>query len=64
MEENYTSKDVEDIVLLLKNNIVIIQGGQSWRRYLRSYTMVLDLVVQFIQSTRRYRNYAKKQNNV
>ena len=28
MEENYTSKDVEDIVLLLKNNIVIIQGWQ------------------------------------
>ena len=29
MEENYTSKDVEDIVLLLKNNIVLIQGRQS-----------------------------------
>ena len=28
------------------------------------YIMVVDLLAQLIQSTRRYRNYAKKQNNV
>ena len=28
LEENYTSEIVEDIILLLKNNIVIIRGGK------------------------------------
>ena len=28
MEENYTSKNLEDVVLMLKNNIMIIRGGE------------------------------------